>query len=58
MAMERYIHVELNVTPLCEDVTPFSPSFWQIPRENIYKQVQQRYVKKRMVTETEKYIKL
>ena len=56
--MERYIHVELNVTPLCEDVTPFSPSFWQIPRENIYKQVQQRYVKKRMVTETEKYIKL
>ena len=39
-------------------MTPFSPSFLQIPRENIYKQAQQRHFKKRIVTETEKYIKL
>ena len=38
-------------------MTPFSPIFSQIPCENIYKQVQQMYVKKRMVTETEKHIK-
>ena len=39
-------------------MTPFSVRFWQIPCENIYKPVQQQYVKKRMVTETEKHIKL
>ena len=35
---------------------PFSPSFRQMPRENNDKQVEQRYVKKSVVTE--KYIKL
>ena len=56
--MQRYMHAELNVGILCWDVTPFSQSFWKTPRENTYKQAQQRYVKKRMVIEIEKYIKL
>ena len=39
-------------------MTPFSPSFWEVLHENIYKQEQQREVKKRMVIETEKYLNI